>query len=155
MYTSATLGILTALLFLPAVAPCDDAHNQGQTVLPSTAQCGEKYSTTYQITKCVSEVQDQLNPILNRVVEATRQHMQTRIAGEKEPRYVDELRQAAASFEKAQAAWEQYREFQCDAREKEFLGGTGREAGYLGCLADITSARILELWSATGLPAPK
>lgn len=81
--------------------------------------------------------------------------MQIRVAEEKEPRYVDELQQADASFEKAQAAWKQYREFQCDATEKEFLNGTGRTAGYMGCLADITTARTLELWCATELPAPK
>src|ERR1700730_1722111 len=118
MTSSTTLSIFAALLFRPMAAPCDEA--QWPTVLPSTAQCGEKYITTYEITKCVSEVQDQLDPILNRVIDATRQHMRSRIAEEKEPRYVDELRLAAASFEKAQAAWGQYRKYQCDATEKEF-----------------------------------
>jgi uncharacterized protein YecT (DUF1311 family) len=81
--------------------------------------------------------------------------MRRRIAQEKEPRYVEELRQAASSFEKAQAAWGQYRRYQCDATEKKFLGGTGRDTGYMACMADITTARILALWNATGLPAPR
>jgi uncharacterized protein YecT (DUF1311 family) len=153
MTSSTTLFIFAALLFRPMVAPCDEAP--WPTVLPSTVQCGEKYITTYEITKCVSEVQDQLDPILSRVIDATRQHMRSRIAEEKELRYVDELRLAAASFEKAQAAWGQYRKYQCDATEKEFLGGIGRDAGYMTCMADITTARILALWNATGLPTPK
>lgn len=153
MATPTKLSVVAALLFLPVVARCDVA--KWPTVLPSTAQCGEKYITTFEITKCVSEVQDQLDPILTRIVETTRQYWRSRIAEEKEPRYVDELRLAAASFEKAQAAWGQYRKYQCDATEKEFLDGTGRDAGYMGCMADITTARILALWNATGLPAPK
>jgi uncharacterized protein YecT (DUF1311 family) len=153
MASPAKLSVFAAMLFSPVVARCD--VTQWPTVLPSTAQCGEKYITTYEITKCVSEVQDQLEPILSRVIEATRQHMRRRIAEEKEPRYMDELRLAAASFEKAQAAWGQYRKYQCDATEKEFLGGIGRDAGYMACMADITTARILALWNATGLPAPK
>jgi uncharacterized protein YecT (DUF1311 family) len=154
MRYTATPCSLAALVLLPVVAHCDDIHGQWPAVLPSTVRCGQKYVTTYEITKCVSEVQDQLDPILSRVVEATRQHLRRRIAEEKEPRYVAELREAAASFEKAQAAWNRYRRYQCDATEKEFLGGTGRDAGYMGCMADITTARILALWNATGSPAP-
>ncbi len=152
MRSSTTLSIFSALLLASMVAVSDET--QWPSVLPSTAQCAE-YITTYEITKCVSEVQDQLDPLLSRVIEAVRQHMRSRIAEEKEPRYVDELRLAAASFEKAQAAWGQYRKHQCDATEKEFLGGTGRDAGYMTCMADITTARILALWNATGSPAPK
>ena len=153
MTSSTTFSLFSALLFSSVVAPCDEA--KWPTVLPDTAQCGEKYIDTYEITKCVSEVQDQLDLILSRVIEATRQHMRSRIAEEKEPRHVDELRLAASSFEKAQAAWGQYRKYQCDATEREFLGGSGRGAGYMACMADITTARILALWNATGLPAPK
>jgi len=153
MPTPTKLSVVAALLFSPVVARCDLI--EWPTVLPSTAQCGEKYITTDDITKCVSEVQEQLDPILHRVIEATRQHMRRRIAEESDPRYVDELRHAAASFEKAQAAWGQYRKYQCDATEMEFLGGTGRDASYMACMADITTARILALWNATGAPAPK
>jgi uncharacterized protein YecT (DUF1311 family) len=127
---------------------------QDPVAIPSTVRCGANYTNELAYRGCIQAVLDDSNVALEQVVKAVDRRLRQRIADEKSA-MVNELKAEEVSFQAAQAAWQKYRDAQCDMVAHDYLGGTGRASGYGKCLADMTRNRILELWGLTGWPPPK
>jgi uncharacterized protein YecT (DUF1311 family) len=116
--------------------------------IPSAASCN--YSNNREYTECLGSVLSELGPVLLRYYNARKEVLRNL-----RTQFPAEIEGALTSLERAQTAWQKYRDAQCDMVAREYLAGTGRAAGFAKCMIDLARSRIRDLSPGTTLPAPE
>jgi len=93
----------------------------------------ENALTTPEVNRCLARDADAAEATMTTYLEASRERLETQT-------------EALAGLDKAQAAWENYRDTHCSAIYSYWQSGTIRGAMFTGCRINLAQERTHALW---------